>query len=158
MPTFTGAVAALYTAGHKLIDSELKTWFDALAALTGASTPYAPTLTNITIGNGVVTAKYIQSGKLVHYSGKISFGSTTTVGGTIGVSVPVNAVDTIGIGSALCYDSSTTPSRSGGECDFSAVGVLEFFGGNGGGPANTTLPFTWGVNDQLRWDITYEAA
>jgi hypothetical protein len=157
MGVFTGTITAA-PAGVKLIAATLKTWTDALTALTGATTTYSPTLTNITIGNGTVTAKYWQSGKFVKYSGKISFGTTTTVGGTIGVSVPVNAVDTIGIGSALLYDSSTTPNRSGGECDFSAVGTLEFFGGNGGGPAATALPFTWAVSDQLRWDITYEAA
>ena len=157
MSNFTGTVPT-FVADEMLTSTDMSTISSQLTAHADAWTSYTPTLTNMTLGNGTMTAKYKQIGKTVYCSGKITMGSTSSVTGAIGVSVPVNAKDTNGIGSALFYDSSTTANRSGGECDFSAVGRLEFFGGNGGGPATATLPFTWATSDQLRWVITYEAA
>ena len=55
----------------------------------GTYTSWTPTLTNITIGNGTVTAAYVQIGKHIHAQIRITLGSTSTVGGNPGFSLPV---------------------------------------------------------------------
>jgi hypothetical protein len=55
-------------------------------------TSWTPTYTNLTVGNGTVTAKYIQIGKLVTAYWKIVFGSTTSVAGSVDLTLPINAV------------------------------------------------------------------
>ena len=157
MPTYTSTPSS-FPAGSIITDVKLANWELLLDAISEAWTPYTPALTNLSVGNGTMTAKYIQAGKLVVCTGKIVLGSTSTVTGTIGIGIPVTAADTIAVGSALLYDSSTVATRSGGECDLASTTSLEFFGGNGGGPASATLPFTWTTGDQLRWEILYEAA
>lgn len=52
---------------------------------------YTPALTNFTLGNGTMTAKYVQTGKTVNFRIIISFGSTTTVGSSPRFSLPVTA-------------------------------------------------------------------
>lgn len=52
---------------------------------------YTPTFTNFTLGNGTVTAKYVQVGKLVTVSVQVTLGSTSSVSATGGIqlSLPV---------------------------------------------------------------------
>ena len=64
--------------------------------LTGTGTTWAwqtwtPTLTNITLGNGTQTAKYTEIGKTVHFYWQIVAGTTTTLTGGIGITLPVTA-------------------------------------------------------------------
>lgn len=52
---------------------------------------YTPTFANFTLGNGTVTAKYIQQGKMVTVSLFVTLGSTSSVSATGGIqfSLPV---------------------------------------------------------------------
>jgi hypothetical protein len=131
---------------------------------------WSPTWTNITVGNGTVTAKYTQIGKTVVARISLVFGSTTAVTGTaVSFTLPVTAVsypnianDIDPVGSATILDNgtasfnaqvsmaSTTTARidaltaSGTYVSFSAI--------------TSTVPMTWTTNDALIATIVYEAA
>ncbi|MEX5711836.1 hypothetical protein AB1484_26970 [Parafrankia sp. FMc6] len=54
-----------------------------------APATWVPTLTNITLGDGSANGRFIQLRTgVVYYRVFIQFGSTTTVGGTVQVSIP----------------------------------------------------------------------
>lgn len=128
---------------------------------------YTPTFVNITVGNGVLVARYSRINKNVNVVFKLTLGSTTTIGGGGGItmSLPVTATTTayalsaslIGTGSS--YDqSAATNYQTWPRMDSSttiAFGYMtsyryqEIFG---------TGPMTWAVNDVLSATFSYEAA
>lgn len=83
----------------------LTTWITATMIAVGAITPekllsgagttwpwqaWTPTWTNLTVGNGTLDAKYAQIGKTVHFRLKLTFGSTTSIGGSVDLTAPTN--------------------------------------------------------------------
>lgn len=52
---------------------------------------WTPTWTNLTVGNGTVEAKYVQVGKMVFCRVRVTFGTTTTIGGDVNFTLPVTA-------------------------------------------------------------------
>ncbi|SRR6266436_6590240 len=161
MSTFTGTLAAWYVASHKLIDTEIKTWFDALKALTDPWNAFTPAWTSNgvapVLGNGTITGKYVQDGKYIHYTGKLTMGSTTTFGtGIYQINLPVTAVDTTALGVALAFRSTAVAHT--GTAQPRSTTNLQFFGDTGVGQFTQLIPFTWASGDILSWSITYEAA
>lgn len=147
-------------------DVALDSRLDALE-VTPTYTNYAGSLAwvgsggNPAIGNGVIEAKYIAYGKMIHYYGKILMGSTTTFGvGTWSISLPVAkaASSNTPVGTAwlrdatgndfhaFCYSAATNEFLMRGHTDGAntAVGV--------------TTPFTWANTDWFSWSLMYEAA
>lgn len=49
---------------------------------------WTPSWTNLTVGNGTVVARYTQIGKFVYFHLRITFGTTTSVSGTVSFSTP----------------------------------------------------------------------
>lgn len=145
-------------AGHKLLAAD----FDAYENLTGAWTDYSGSLqwtasVNPAIGNGTIDAKYMQTGRLVIYRGRIIMGSTTTFGsGSWLVSLPVNCAVTVEIGAAVAQDNSTPANSQPAAIRLSTATTANFFAT--GGSVSATVPFAWATSDQLRWTIVYEAA
>lgn len=123
-------------------------------------TSYTPTWTalstNPVLGNGQISGSYKQVGKTVHATGQILMGSTTTYGsGAWLVSTPTTAAGAaIAVGSALIRSSTVAANRIGGSVEFNTPSTLAFYGA--GGAVASTVPFTWAINDRLRWSITYE--
>jgi hypothetical protein len=141
-------------------------WQAAAGTAFETYTDYTPTYTSFTLGNGTVNfCRYSQSGKLVHYYGKITLGSTSSVTGSWETSIPV-ACKTSNMGysgTAFYYDNSGGASYGG----FVYLGS----GGNGAisysydiasasnwGIVNATGPFTWATSDNITWNILYHAA
>jgi hypothetical protein len=128
---------------------------------------YTPTFVNITVGNGVLVARYSRINKNVNVVFKLTCGSTTVIGGGGGISMslPVTATTTayaLGahlIGTASSFDQSAgTNYQTWVRIDSSttvAFGYMtsfryqEIFG---------TGPMTWAVNDVLSGTFSYEAA
>lgn len=97
--------------------------------VSGAWASYSPTwtavTTNPTLGNGTISAAYMQIGKTVHFRVKVTFGTTTTLGsGAYGLTPPVTAAGAVDVdgwvvvrtsGGArtvgICYQQSTTETR-----------------------------------------------
>jgi len=162
MSTFTGTIATI-SAGDEILDSDLDTWHDALVAAAGAWTPYTPTLTNVTLGNGTLTGKYRQVGKTVDFSISLTFGTTTAFTGSIGFGLPVTAVDVNWTAAGFLFDSSNSEARQGAIVNPSTTVALLYAAGMGpgatsSGPVDATNPFTWASPDLVRISGTYEAA
>jgi hypothetical protein len=131
---------------------------------------YTPTFVNITVGNGVLVARYSQINTLVNVAFKLTLGSTTTVGGGGGItmSLPKTAVTTayaLGahlIGTASSFDQSTgTNYQSWVRIDSSTTVAFGYIVGGGGNRYQeifATGPMTWAVNDVLSGTFSYEAA
>jgi hypothetical protein len=145
-----------------------------LAPLFAAWQSWTPTLTGvgftITQGNSAVVGRYIKVGRLVHYTARWEFGSTTSFGagaGSFALSVPVTAAVAYGpaIGSNVMFldsgtnhfsttiavvDSTTTSVR--------VLASAAAFTDVEGRAITTTSPFTWATNDTVWWSGVYESA
>lgn len=150
-------------AGEVVDPADISTLIDIATALGGpwtdwsASVNWTSTGTPPAILNGTISAAYIQVGKFITYTGRISMGSTTTFGGANAwsIALPVAALNSNYTGSAYFNDASVTANKTGGAlipgtstCSFSSIG----------GPVTATVPYTWAVSDFLSWYVTYQAA
>jgi hypothetical protein len=130
-----------------------------------AWTSYTPTFTNFTLGNGTITlAKFKQLGKLVFVKVLVTLGSTSSVSGRIGFTLPVTATAdntdrTIGTAGLLAGGVSST--------GFVAIGTttradLYALLASGTYVSNTntssTIPGTWAAASTFSATFTYEAA
>ena len=121
---------------------------------------YTPTLTNVTIGNGTVSAQYFRVGKMVTVQVQVVLGTTSSVTGLIGVSLPVAFV---------------SANRFVGTCRASVVinylmhvigvgSIMNVYAvGTAGAYASTTntsatIPNTWASTHQFFISATYEIA
>lgn len=151
-PTFS-AGAVLTAAQQNILSGNLNIIGDAMPAVT-------PTYTNFTLGNGTVTAEAAIAGKWVRYSGKITFGSTTAVTGTIRISLPATAASsTFGdplVGMATLFDTSA-PARRYRICALQS-GTEFYMADLSDTRVDNTAPWTWGTGDTLAWTLMYEAA
>ena len=162
------------TAGHnhdatylgisaKAADSEKLDGLDSTAfLLDNGWQSYTPTwtasTTNPSIGNGTLSGRYIQIGKLVYCQFKMVAGSTTTFGsGEWRFSYPISPntsyID-LQVGSSLLADAGvgyySGVTRYGG-ATFMTIIV-------GGVAIHASAPFTWTNGDLLTVNIIYEAA
>lgn len=127
---------------------------------------WSPTLTNATLGNGTVTAKYIQIGKTVLYSFTFVLGSTSSISGTFGFSLPATSVayptvhdilgsgtmnDTSGSSYPIFAKYATTTTVSIRYIDDAAGGVV-YAGLNG------SAPVTVATGDSISVSGAYQAA
>jgi hypothetical protein len=135
------------TVTAAMLNAEIR---DQFSSLLDVWTSYAPTLTNVTLGNGSVVAEYRQQSKVVDVSILLNFGSTTTLSGVPAFSVPVtpknanmrwngdvliNPPGTFRTGKSWVYFNSTTISAgainpaTGGVGDFPTAGITMASGG-----------------------------
>jgi hypothetical protein len=127
----------------------------------GDWTTWTPTLYGLTLGNGAVTARYRQIGKTIEAYFRFAFGSTSAVTSGPAFSLPANqalplvsgacSYDKFGVGNApmnylisgnLCYILAL--NASGTYLTYSVP--------------SATVPITWGTNDTMTVQFTYEAA
>jgi len=141
-----------------------------LLAGTGSGwawTTYSPTLSNITIGNGTVVARYIQIGKNVFARITITFGSTSSMGTSPTITLPVTAISGYASGAEsygtlqilhvgnyvalgiLIVGSTTTVTAAALSASNTYLQNVNI---------TSTVPFTWGAGDALYFYIQYEAA
>ena len=146
--------------------------FVAGAVLTAAqlngigetATAYTPTLTNLTLGNGTMNAKYVRVNKLILGQISIVFGSTTVMGTAPTLSLPVTGANSLGGIQAQVYilDSGAAFFVGAGTVGTTTVnpfvlGVGGTYATNGSG-LTATIPMTWTTNDTLYVTFQYEAA
>jgi hypothetical protein len=129
---------------------------------------WTPTLTNMTLGNGTVTARFLRVGRKITFYFKFVLGSTSAVGTNPVFSLPVAPSSLYSTGSVDTFGTTTILD--------SGVGVYSgpcFW--NGGSNAilqvwnvagtyslvasiTATVPMTWTTGDILIGTGTYEAA
>ena len=177
LDSFTNPIAAnpLTAPSHAQQHSDLNDAVEALeakvaigATVLGTYTAYTPSLGQITIGNGTIETKYCRVNNFVHYYGKITFGSTTSItGGNANFSLPltadVSATNTsYAMGTCYFYDLSTGSFYPGQPAMANSTTV---YGGittaNGTytqwGGWSATAPFTWATGDYYTFNIFYKA-
>lgn len=133
-----------------------------------ATSTYAPTWTNLTVGNGTLVSKYVQMGKFVHFYGSLTFGSTSAISGAVSLTLPATAssnylANASTIGTMNAIDAGTASyigfARIAGttaSMELQVVGTASTYGSTTN--MSSTVPFTWGTADILLWDVRYEVA
>jgi hypothetical protein len=128
---------------------------------SGAWITWTPSVSNVTIGNGSITARYQQTSNVINFSVKIVFGSTTTISGSPNFTMPVAAnsvavfpVYILDTGVAAYLGSAYLPIGSSMFLDLidttSNRALLTAF--------SSTSPFTWGTGDFFSVSGSYEVA
>lgn len=128
---------------------------------------WTPTLTNLTLGNGSVTASYIQTGKTVFFKFKFVLGTTSAVGTSPTITLPVTATSTGMSGNSIIgdvsfLDNGAAQYRGSFYYLSTTTGIIA------ANVASTTYlsiasvtsaaPFTFGSTDEICISGTYEAA
>lgn len=175
MPTLTINGVNYELPENDGVGQKVPSYNEALIALTGALSTgvawssWTPSWTNLTLGNGVVVAKYQRVGKLIVARLNIIFGTTTSVSGSIIFSLPVNRAAFAGssgltpIGHCRLFDTSA-PATLEGVVISTAVGtaLVAVYDSSGtylvATGTGTTVPFTWAVGDEVSLQIIYEGA
>lgn len=120
-------------------------------------TSWSPTWTNLTVGNGTLSTKYEYIGpKHIAYHIDLTFGSTSSISGSVDFTLPATAAD-------------ADEAGNGGQCWFEESGGTYYVGRtyrstttkvllgthlvSGTYPSiqslSATIPFTWGTSDKL---------
>lgn len=147
-----GMVAYLEDAPNRLTYYTGSAWM----ILSSERVAFTPTWTNLTLGNGTQgwTYGYVAGAvQSVRVQGTIVFGSTTSVGGDISMTIPGSLAGATGldsVGSLLMIDAGTT-TRTGVSLVVGAGTsiLLRSDAGN----VNATVPFTWATGDSITFQI-----
>lgn len=129
---------------------------------------YVPTLTNMTLGNGVVVAKYAKSGRTVNLRFTFTLGSTSTMGTGPIFSLPVPCANVGGhlIGSCMMTDVTTNiylgfaqVNNTGGTGNAASLRAINVAGTYANFADITALvPMTWANGHWIDVLLAYEAA
>jgi hypothetical protein len=153
-----------------LADSSVTAAKIAAGAITAADfsgeawTPYTPTWSNLTVGNGTVVAKYIQYGKLVFVEVTFSLGSTSSVSSAPTMSLPVAASSYVYLDAVPVHYYDNTGLRHYGHLVGNSSTTVGLLASTAAGAyvtavvVDSTTPFTWAVSDRIRTAFFYEAA
>lgn len=137
-----------------------------------AWTSWAPTWVNVTVGNGVVTARYTRVGKLIVCRLVFVLGSTSAVSGDFSFTLPVTRAADAGVngvtslGPLTAYDLSTDTPYDGVLVNTSTTTCKARFPIASGtyitrtaaSLPSATVPFTWATGDEVGARFWYEAA
>lgn len=133
-----------------------------------ASNTYTPTLTGVTLGNGSIAGVYQRIGKLCAFGVVLTFGSTTSVSGQIGISLPflaasasttrysmnVRLVDT---GTAV-YNGIGTIAGGADRVNMWAILASGTYTSISSSPTSATIPHTWANTDEITGSGIYRMA
>jgi hypothetical protein len=130
---------------------------------TAGYTAYTPTFTNFTLGNGTITARFAQVGLTVHCYGQVALGSTSSVGTNMTISMPTNIATTAYMVGSVNFEDVPSGSFSGSAFRATATNILPLAQNATGtyvfdNGTSATIPFTWGTNDRIIWNVIYESA
>jgi len=126
-------------------------------------TSYTPTLTNLTLGNGTMSASYCIVGKTVIGRITITIGSTSSVGSgpmfTLPVTSSTSSVYPIGqcrfAGSGAGYYGIVSQTNNT-TAEFDTLNVASTYPTVTG--ISSTIPFSWADTNAIRAEFFYEAA
>jgi hypothetical protein len=131
----------------------------------GTWTDYTPTLTNVSLGNGTRSGRWTRQGDLVTFWARIAAGTTTSISGLIGFSLPVTAAAGVYEAqfSGVLIDA-TGPTRITGFVDAVSTTQVDLYALSASGTyasavaTSGTVPFTVANLDEYIVAGTYEAA
>ena len=125
---------------------------------------YTPLLTNITIGDGSVTGKYLKIGKFVYFKIYLTCGSTTSIGTDPSFSLPFTSSSATGWLQPVCTLGDYGTADYMGLVRLITTTTARIYITNVAGTYPTqvsvtaTVPFTWAENDLIAFMGIYESA
>jgi hypothetical protein len=130
---------------------------------------YTPTLSGITIGNGLNYAHYRHHGSTIIADGFVKVGTTTVVTGRIGLSLPITARNLSAMASdEMFFHGAGRATDVATGNSFGGVGVvgvgtvtfdntkLDFIVTAGSVGWDINIPFPWSTTDRFSWFVEYE--
>jgi hypothetical protein len=131
----------------------------------GEKTAYTPTFTNLTLGNGTLTADFYRVQNVVSVAVNVVFGSTTSISGDVSVTLPIARAAAAGLQLSTVFLGDTGTANYIGAIVFggtlssvvvrnTAVSGSNLIMQN----LSATIPFTWIATDILRFSAQYEVA
>jgi hypothetical protein len=142
-----------------------------LALVTGTGSGWAwsswsPTWTNLTVGNGTVTARYIQIGKNVFFSLALVLGGTSAVTGSVTFTLPVTSVAPLNagipLGNAIFHDATGSDTMGLIDHASTTTAAPKYAAVSGSlvirGSLSGSAPFSWTTSDSILCEGFYEAA
>lgn len=124
---------------------------------------YTPSLNNVTLGNGSISGVYARLGEFVVGGFNLTFGSTTSVSGLIGIGLPfsvLNSATNIPGFPVWLGDSGTNTFIGTGQ-PVPTTSRIDIYAQNASstyvfyGFTSATVPFTWTTNDSIYGTFTY---
>ena len=149
-----GSFSAGFTDGDVVDAADLNT-------IAGAWDSFTVTFTNLTLGNGTATGFYKQIGRTVAYRVLVTFGSTTSISGSVEIGLPVTGTSTQGVHNLFLAESGAS-TYFGVVAVNTTTAVLRVLNVASTYPTlvnlSSSVPFTWGTSDSIRLSGVYEAA
>ncbi len=130
-------------------------------------TDWTPTYANITVGNGTVVARYVEIGDFIRAQFMLTFGSTTTMGSSHTISLPVTAdasftAGLLNLGPAILDEAGGNARHGYARRQTSTTCRVQIFDASTTHlqevAVTATVPFTWGTGDILSFNIVLEKA
>lgn len=150
-----------FATGEELLASKLQTGSDLDSALSGVWTAWTPTITNMTLGNGTITAAYRRIGKTLDYRFRFLLGSTSAVGTQPLFTLPYTPsafyTSTEPMGDVMLLDQAVATRR--GSTRFFSGSTLEVLCYTTTGvlaTITTSVPHTWNTGDVMSCAGTIE--
>lgn len=120
---------------------------------------YTPTFSNLTLGNGSINAFYERIGSYIVFNFHLSFGSTTSVTGLIGIGLPFTSAAgtssrsninvTLGDTGTNSFQGWGFIAESSTTVNLYALNVAGTYSSWAAAPTSATVPFTWTTNDEI---------
>jgi hypothetical protein len=144
------------------VSGGVPTW--AAPSATTTWTAYTPTTSNITVGNGSLTAEYFKQGTFVAFRLRFRLGSTSAISGASYVRLPFEASDANRgvVGFANLYDDSANMPFAGmlyisATQDMYIRAIKSDGTYANSADTSSTIPFTWATDDSITTQFVYES-
>jgi len=127
-------------------------------AVVGEAVSYTPTWTNLTLGNGTTSGLYRRVGSFMEVEATLTWGTTTSLSGTLGIDLPSTAFNLgsiPGVGQAvgtarirdagvMTYTGVVTVNVTSGSANIASIALY-----NNNSAVSNTVPFTFGSADTV---------
>lgn len=134
-----------------------------------AWTSWSISWTNLTVGNGVTNATYQRVGRYIAFRASLVFGTTTSIAGSVSLSLPATVVDHGGVGLhplgvCILFDTSAGNQYDGViKYNTTSLAVIKAKSVSGANvlvntDLSSTAPFTWATGDEIHVHGFVEAA
>jgi hypothetical protein len=130
----------------------------------GETVAYTPIWTSLTVGNGSNTSTYTRINNFVHYEGKLTFGSTTSITASAPqFSLPITANLSFIASGNIVYSDAAVATYLGFPLQIATTTVYLFIQNFATAygtevAVNATIPFTWATGDSITWSLNYQVA
>jgi hypothetical protein len=115
-------------------------------------------VTNLTVGNGTMDSKYIQTGELVFWRVRFVLGSTSTMGTSVLFTPPVSPVASVASSYGLQMRDTSAAANYQGITTWSGGFIVLCTLAAAQTSTTATTPFTWATGDSFAFTLWYESA